>query len=48
MIILAIAVSRDVTLYVGFEPRATGLPSWLSDWAATGERVYVATFQQVS
>ncbi len=41
MIILAITVSRDVTLYVGSEPRATGLPGWLSDWAATGERVYV-------
>jgi hypothetical protein len=38
---IAFDVSRPVTVYVGFDPRASSLPHWLRGWEATGERLYV-------
>lgn len=34
---LTLQVDQDVTAYVAYDSRATGLPSWLSNWTNTGE-----------
>ncbi|MDQ4139120.1 MAG: T9SS type A sorting domain-containing protein [Bacteroidota bacterium] len=30
--VLSFRLSQDATVYVGYDPRATSLPSWLSNW----------------
>ena len=36
---LTFDVDRDVTVYVGYDDRATALPTWLSSYTATGSQV---------
>ncbi len=38
---VAFEVSRPVTVYLAFDPRASSLPHWLRDWEAIDERLYV-------
>ena len=36
---LSFSVNQDVTVYVGYDNRATSLPDWLAGWASTNESV---------
>ena len=36
---LSFSVNQDVTVYVGYDNRATSLPQWMDRWASTNESV---------
>ena len=36
---LRFTLTEPATVYVGYDPRATALPAWLSDWTRTGDVV---------
>jgi hypothetical protein len=39
---LSFVASRPTTVYVGFDPRAREVPSWLGDWTKTTAKIEVA------
>lgn len=36
---LSAFIKPDVIAFIGYDPRATSLPAWLSDWTKTGDRI---------